>query len=182
MSIGWHRYAFVPLALATLPTAMLAEKILVSLDLRQTSFGTLQPVNRAPVFVVLILLSVLGLGLLGQVYKLQAEATTAPQDFAALVEQFVPETAIVESWEWEIDTFAQRAFHHPPAVVDEAAVLQQKLGQHYAYDYDWRTLGSEYLIVGPFAKDFGLYDQDIELECCELVVEVGDYELYHVIR
>jgi hypothetical protein len=182
LSIGWNRYAFVPLALATLPTAMLAEKVLDSLDLRRMSSDTLKPVDRAPVFIVMILLSVLGLGLIGQVYTVQTEATTEPQDFAAQVEQIVPKTAIIESWEWEIDTLAQRAFHHPPAAVDEAAVLQAKLGQDYAYDYDWEALDPEYLIVGPFAKNFELYDQDIELGCCELVAEVGDYELYRVIR
>lgn len=182
MSIGWHRYAFVPLALATLPTAILAEKVLGSLDLHRTSLHILKPVDRSLVFVVLILFSVLGRGLIGQVYKLQAEATTAPQDFAALVEQIVPETAIVESWEWEIDTLAQRTFHHPPPAVDEASVLQARKGQGYAYDYDWRASGSEYLIIGPFAKNFELYEQDIESGCCELVGEVGDYELYRVIR
>lgn len=182
LSIGWSRYAFVPLALATLPTAILAEKVLSSLDLRPRSLHTLKPVDSSAFFVVLILFSALGRGLIGQVYKLQAEATTAPQDFAALVEQVVPETAIIESWEWEIDTLAQRTFHHPPAAVDEAAVLQNKLGQGYDYDYDWQALGSEYLIVGPFAKNFELYEPDIELGCCVLLGEVGDYELYRVIR
>lgn len=182
MSIGWHRYAFVPLALATLPTAILAEEILSSLELRRTSPCGLPPADRAPVITVLILLSVLGLGLIGQVYKLEMEATTEPQDFAAQVQQIVPETAIIESWEWEIDTLAQRAFHHPPAAIDEAAVLQARLGQDYTYDYDWRKLGFEYLIVGPFAKNFELYDQDIESGCCELVTKVGDYELFRVMR
>jgi hypothetical protein len=90
LSVGWPRYAFVPLALAILLAAIPAEKALRSLDLSRRALHTLKPVDRSLFFVVLILFSALGRGLKGQVHQLQVEATTATQDFSALVEQVVP--------------------------------------------------------------------------------------------
>ena len=122
----------------------------------------------------------LGLGLAGQVYTLHVEATKAPQDFAALIEETIPPAAIIESWEWEIDALVQRTFHHPPTAVEEAAIAQAKQGQHHTYAYDWRAWGAEYLIVGPFAEQFRLYASEIEAGCCELLAKIGNYELYRV--
>jgi 4-amino-4-deoxy-L-arabinose transferase-like glycosyltransferase len=182
LSIGWDRYAFVPLSLATLPTAMLADKALGKLVLSRESLQKLKPADTVPIFVAVILYSLLGFGLVSQMRELRLAASTAQYDFAALIESIVPETAIIESWEWEIDPLAQRTFHHPPGPVDEAAVFLSETGLDYVYDYDWQASGAEYLIVGPFGSNLELYKKDLEVGCCELIAQMGNYELYKVIR
>jgi len=181
-STGWPRFAFVPLALTTLPTALLADRALGTLDLSRSSLRRLKPEQAYPIFVGIVLFSLLGFGLARQARTLRLEATSAQHDFAALLERTVPESALIESWAWEFDFLTGHTFHHPPYAVDETATLRGKMGLDLAFNYDWRVLNPDYLITDPHSRLFGLYEDDIQAGCCELVGTVGDYELYHVIR
>jgi 4-amino-4-deoxy-L-arabinose transferase-like glycosyltransferase len=181
-SVGWIRYAFIPLALTVLPTAILADKALGNLNLSRVWLRNLKPTEAYPVFVGLALLGALGFGLVIQARTLQLGATTVQQDFAALVERMAPKQAIIESWEWELDFLTDRTFHHPPLSVDATAILPSEPGEIRDFDYDWQAIGSTYLIYGPHAKNYGLYKEDLAAGCCESVAALGEYELYRVIR
>jgi 4-amino-4-deoxy-L-arabinose transferase-like glycosyltransferase len=180
-STGWPRFAFVPLALATIPTAMLADKVLGALSFKRSALRRLKPEETGPLFVALVLFCLLAFGLIFQMRTIHLEAATDQHEFAALLERATPEISLIESWEWPFDLLADRRFHHPPYYVDEVATLRGKLGVDISYHYDWQASGPDFLVIGPHTRLFGLYQEDLQAGCCELLGAVGEYELYGVI-
>ncbi|MCW5883179.1 MAG: hypothetical protein KIS91_19755, partial [Anaerolineae bacterium] len=103
--------------------------------------------------------------------------------FARAVSDLVPATAPVESWEWELDVWADLNFHHPTNVwVDELTKVTQFGEGSSRLPYDPTPFAPQYMIDGPFSKWTQLYADYLTTGCCRLVLREGPYDLYQVVQ
>lgn len=175
LSIGWGRYAALPLMLTPLYTAPLLAALwqgkLPSTRLLPTSW---QP--RIGLAVVILLLAIYGRPLALSVF--------APEDssaikMAAFLREQVPANAVVETWAWEISILAPQQFHHPETHITNLYTLKILRGQPVP-DGSYDPLGTapEYLLTGTMSNWVGIYDHTMQQ--AEFVVGFGDYALFKV--
>jgi len=180
LSIGWMRYAFVPAVMSTIFTAQLL------MDLRDWAGQRYQDCPQRPTFglrqlaiggIVVMLLSS---GMLPLVKKIVQAPDNGLQEFAHYLNANIPQDAVIESWEWEVDLLTDRTYHHPPYEITNALTERMWYGAPVSPQvYDFLAFHPDYLIRGPFARWTGIYPQDL-LQYCSLVVTIGEYELYRV--
>jgi 4-amino-4-deoxy-L-arabinose transferase-like glycosyltransferase len=172
-SVAWPRYAFVPLALAALPVARLVDDGVRALWRRPDRGRLLAP------------LAALALGVLvatsfgGQLHQTLA-ASDAPQQMAAYLNRSVPTSAIIETWEPELGVLTDHRYHYPPPSLLDRSVRHQWLGGPSLDGYDPLAGGAEYLIIGPFARYSGIYDEAAIAARYQRVTTVGDYALFRL--
>ena len=182
-SVGWTRYAFLPLALTCVFIARLFADATngfsvswstVRGDLNQ---GRLGPASTRLTLMLLPLLLVL----YGTVSKLDMIATDGdrtPQAFAEYLENNVGKGYVMETWEWEIAFLTDHSYHHPPFEVLDAMIGHVQFGRPLPENlYELERIRPEYLIDGPFSKWTGLYSQYISAHCIPSA-SVGQYDLY----
>jgi 4-amino-4-deoxy-L-arabinose transferase-like glycosyltransferase len=173
-SVAWPRYAFVPLALAALPVAR-------CIDDGVRAFWALGNYRRR-----LVSLGVTGLALVC-VVSLAAQIRTnistpedAPQRMAAYLNQTLPTSTVIETWEPELGFLTDHTYHYPPPSYLDLAVRHQWLGGPAFAGYDPRAYGATYLIIGPFARYTGLYDDVSFAGHTQQIELIGDYTLYRL--
>jgi 4-amino-4-deoxy-L-arabinose transferase-like glycosyltransferase len=182
-SIGWARYAFVAIAVSHIFYAGLLRDALGAISTPGWA-GRRGKGWRAASALVLVLVAgwmiASGFGTIGSVLQSQDESYF---QFARYVNDVVPSSAVVESWEWELDLVADLQYHHPPTSVTNAVTRRLWVdGSESEIDYDFQRFAPDYLIVGSFAKATGLYPPDFLEHGCTLVGSIGEYDLYRVNR
>lgn len=184
-SVGWPRYAFEPLLFsASFSAKLLVDGVsyLASAGGRVTADRRIADALRvsAALFALALLVGTT-LGLIGQVNRVMAHQDMAAERFARAISGVVPATATVESWEWELDVWADLNYHHPTNVwVDELTRVTQFRETSRLAPYDPTPFSPQYLIDGPFSKWTQLYANYLAAGCCRLVLREGPYDLYHV--
>jgi hypothetical protein len=170
LSIGWARYSFLIIALAPIWSARLACDILRRLAGAQRiaaaiGLAALLLANSRPILV----------GVFGAQDRSAAE-------FSNYLRAKVPPDAIVENWEWNLDATAPQRFHHPPPLVMyEVIDVIQRGGRPRSDIYAPDVARPDYVVDGPFSSWTGIYHRYITAHG-RLVVKVGPYALYRVIR
>ena len=182
-SIGWSRYAFEIHALSAI---VIGPALTDAWTTLRSYLGKARPRAPGQFWRLVSMVSVMGACAAalvdgvkqGQVYS--RPVNTAPQDFAAYLDQHVAPDAVIESWEWQLDALSDHAYHHPVNLwVDR--YTQTLFGGDTAPDaYDFRPFGPDYLIDGPFSKGAGIYKAALQQGCCVLVKQFGQYDLYRV--
>lgn len=89
-----------------------------------------------------------------------------------------PEDALVESYDSPIFFLLERDYHFPPAQVNVAYNQRVYLGQEVDIPLDVLENDPDYLVVGPVARDGGLYAPWIESGAFVLEKSFGPYEIY----
>lgn len=178
-SIGWPRYAFPGLAVATIFTARLLVDILRALQ--PSSWRSDLPTARYAAVVTLVAVMI-GASLFGQLRTVVAERDTSPQQMAAYLNAELPVTERIAAWEPELGFLTDHAYAYPSSGWLDRAVRAQWLGGAPApLDYDpRRETGARYLLVGKFGKYAGLYRAFLEREQPTLVTRIGAYDLYRL--
>jgi 4-amino-4-deoxy-L-arabinose transferase-like glycosyltransferase len=186
-SIGWWRYAFLGLAMASLFVARFFHDLTdgfrlssaaLQEDLRRVRV-TLR--NRALRWVMIAWLAAMLVVPLGEtVWEIFAPGFNAPEAMAAYLNEHIPLDALIETWEPEMGFLTDHNYHFPPAMLLLDAVEQTHLGgppvtQTYRFV---QTEHPDYVLVGDFARSVGIYPPDLLAMSYELVTTVGDYELY----
>lgn len=182
-SVGWVRYAFVPIALSSLLLARLfgdaTDDFRFGLGALTKSGGTAGLPSAIVRFSLgLLPLMVIGYGMLVDLDGIVREGSSSAQEMAAYLNSHVEGNALVETWQWEISLLSQRTFHHPPFDVLETAVRQIQLGippQGEAYSPE--PFEPDYVVDGPFSKWTGLYSEYLRQHCV-LRTSIGMYDLY----
>lgn len=186
-SVGWSRYAFEPLLFGAIFTARLlvdAARYLGAAGGQATVTGRPDYWRRglAALFAIAVVVAT-SANLAGQVNRLTAHQDMAAERFARAVSDLVPATAPVESWEWELDVWADLNFHHPTNVwVDELTKVTQFGEGSSRLPYDPTPFAPQYMIDGPFSKWTQLYADYLTTGCCRLVLREGPYDLYQVVQ
>jgi hypothetical protein len=185
-SVGWWRYAFLGLALASLFIARLFADLAGAFRLRwpKTLLEVSSPgtVRRRMVGLAMSgWLAAMILIPLGQtVYELVRPEFNAPMAMAHYMDEHVSSDALVESWEPEMGFLTNHNYHFPPAPLLTDAVSQVSLGgPPVATLYDFvQTQAPEYVLQGPFARGVGLYPAELLKQDYRLVTQIGAYDLY----
>jgi len=180
-SIGWGRYAFVPLAISHIFYAALlydALKSLLSPKPIHQKFRWLQVVSTLTLLAVAGGMLISGYSIIGPILRNRNDGYF---QFTRYLNESVPHDAVVESWEWELDLVTNLRYHHPPTWVTNAVtrrLWENDFDSEVAYDPN--EFAPAYLIVGPFARWTGLYAETGLLNSAELQASIGEYELYRV--
>src|SRR6185369_15508813 len=132
--------------------------------------------SRAVAALIVILL---GSSLVNQARDIVGTRDESAQQMAAYLDEAVPQSAVIETWEPEMGFLTDHAFHYPPSGWLDRAVRAQWLTKSTLPDYDPRSEGSPtYILVGKFGKYTGIYGPFLKRERPQLVTSMGDYDLY----
>ncbi len=113
-SVGWPRYAFSTLVLATIFVARMLYKLGSQIDFRKAgSVGV-----RLRTILIMILLGIEA-GVVGvSIYSVANEVITGGNGdvyrMAAYMDEHIPADAIIETWELELTVLTDHAYHTPP--------------------------------------------------------------------
>lgn len=188
VSVGWHRYAFEAHSVGVLffgVAVVRAYELWMStragvgtktiswwVSLKGFSYG---------LFLIAVSLWGLWAGT-NQIRKVVSVPETNAQLFAEYLMRHVPHTAVIESWEWEIDALTTGLrYHHPGNKWVDRKTAELQFGDVSAEKYDFYAFAPSYLIDGPFSKWTRLYEEPLSNGCCVKLYEIGDYTLYQVV-
>jgi 4-amino-4-deoxy-L-arabinose transferase-like glycosyltransferase len=190
-SIGWWRYAFLGLALASLFVARFFHDLTSGFQLSRAklqdelSGGSISLAGRALRHAMVIWLIAMIVVPLGQsVWEIASPAPDSSEPMAAYLNQHVPQDALIETWEPEMGFLTDHNYHYPPTQLLPVAVSQVWLdGPSVAEAYRFvQAEHPDYILVGEFARWVNIYPADLLAERYELVTTVGTYELYTIKR
>lgn len=173
-SVGWPRYAFVPLALAALPVARLLDASARTLWQRADEWRILAPLG------AIVLAAVVTLSFAGQFRTTFATPDDAPQRMANYLNQSLSTSTIIETWEPELGFLTDHRYHFPDPSYLDRAVRHQWLGGPAVRGYDPLSGGAAYLVIGPFARYTGLFDETAIATRYQQIAMVGDYTLFRL--
>jgi len=190
-SVGWIRYAFPGLVLVSIPLAAFL------LDMMRGLLGALQQHGRqsaaslvgalmhdrtVPVGVAAVVWSAAMVAMPLAQTSWEIISTAGPGEACAMadyLEEHVPHTALIETWQPELGFLTDHRYHYPPPEHLGTAIRHVFLdGRAPAPDY--RFVAEErpdYVLVGAFSNWFAMYPPEV-LEDYEVVAEIGAYTLY----
>ena len=204
-SIGWWRYAFLGLALASLFVARLFYDLTDGFrlrgampkeeppridDIRQTDDSArtggigqaLAAVSRGGLRWAMMawLATMFILPLAESTWEILSPGFNAPEAMASYLNEHVPEDVLIETWEPEMGFLTDHNYHFPPALLLLDAVKQINVdGPPVAEMYDFvATELPPYVLVGEFGGWVEIYTADLEAADYESVTTVGSYELF----
>lgn len=185
-SIGWPRYAFAGLALASLFVARFyldALRALTEGAALARESGAREDVTRLrglqAALVTWAALTVLP-AVAVTVRPIMRPPENAPAVISAYLNREVPTSAVIETWEPELGALTEHNYHYPPARLLNVAVRHIWLGGPSPRE-QYHALENErpgYVVVGGFARWVGLYSTEVLSKHYVLVTKIGDYELY----
>lgn len=171
VSMGWLRQAIPLVATCSLLVAVGVR------DLLSFLYGRVAT-RWAATLVTLTLLAPFVLGVVRNGAAL-ASANDTAASVAAMVEQDVPRGATIETYEWELDSLANRPTHHPPANVVADAVGSVELGEQPRLVEGYEPPPTlSFLIDGRFSKLDGIYRHELMAGEFRRITSAGAYDLY----
>jgi 4-amino-4-deoxy-L-arabinose transferase-like glycosyltransferase len=191
-SIGWPRYAFPGLAIASLFVARFFHDLTDGFRLegaalwealRQRHSALQKHALRWAMLTWLALM--IGRPLMYYTGQLMSPPFDAPGAMAAYLDEYVPREALIETFEPEMGFLTDHNYHFPPPLMLSDAVrhvwfdgLPPVLSYHFV-----QTEYPDYVLVGPFAHWIDLYPVDLLAAHYELIASIEDswplgYELY----
>lgn len=186
-SISWLRYAFPGLVFASLFVARffydLTDGFRLDVQALRQAFSQGQAAlgKQALRWGLLVWLAVMIAVPLAQTSrKILSPSFDAPEAMAAYMNEHVPTTALVETWEPEMGFLTDHNYHFPPPLLLNNAVGYIWLGgDPPAAKYTFvQTEQPNYVLVGQFSRWVELYPTDVLATQYELVTSIGAYDLY----
>lgn len=172
-SIGWGRYAFFPFAFTPILAVGAGVEAWRLISQRLTGIW----------MQILLTGVVLAYSIFNGLITVKEFTISNDQGYSAMVEYLTthkPINAVVETWEWEIDTVPDIGFHHPSTSVTNAYT-----GYLYSQEnkpdqiYDPISYHPAYILAGPFSTWTGIYDELIKTRT-QPVITFGAYTLYKI--
>ncbi|MER3513004.1 MAG: glycosyl transferase [Chloroflexota bacterium] len=177
-SIGWERYAFPGLAVASLFVAKLFYDLIQAA--RFMEFRDSFSRAFAPLAVALVVLFVLIIGRLLAYYTraIFFQPDDGPQQMAVYLNTHIRQTALIETWSPELGFLTDHRYHYPPPVILDKVVRAAWLGEPYPPEtYDFRAYQPDYLILDHTEMRL-IYPTEFVEPGYRLVVSLGGYDLY----
>jgi hypothetical protein len=105
-----------------------------------------------------------------------------PAAMASYLDQNVPLTTLIETFEPEMGFLTDHRYHYPPQGYLYKAVRYKWLGGPLpGEDYEFVSREKpEYVLIGEFATWVNFYPMSFLEEHYSLVVAIGPYRLYHL--
>jgi hypothetical protein len=181
---GWPQFLIAPAVLATVSVAVLWTDMLQHL----ASMSADRP-RRTDLSAVTWLLCLTMFGY-GMQYVIRHDVSSNSDSHAGVVaflERSVPEGAVVETWERELQVLSTRTFHFPDqsflAETNGALFRGRPRAGGLSADY-FRSSRAAFLVVGSFGRTSGIYDAAFIRGHCRLLQRFGDgssmFEVYAI--
>jgi hypothetical protein len=104
-----------------------------------------------------------------------------PEAAANYLRKNIPAGAKVETYESELLFLAPDLnYHFPPDLVSMQLYRRADFDNQYPINYDPLKAKPDYLVIGPFAQVYGLYNDKIVQAQFMLDADVGGYQIYHI--
>ena len=186
-SIGWIRYAFIGLTLASIFIARLFYDITdgFKFDLVKRNFRSLfEGRNAYRLAVSIWLLAILVIPMSKKVIDIAMPDPAYAQQMSAYLNENIPKDAVIETWDPEMGFLTDHNYHYPPNALLAVAVDQVYYGgEPVQDDYDFvQTDHPEYLLAGEFSKWTEIYALEQLVGEYEVVQSFGDYDLYRRVK
>ncbi len=187
LSVGWPRYAFLPLTVTAIFVARLFHDVTDGFRIPVRELWSSIRIGRCDFAAIgkLALLALLAIiifrPLQARFSEVASQEDTSPQAMAAYIKAHVEPEVQIETWEPEICFLTGYRCHFPPGWTMDAAI------KYVWYDapppsqyYDFRQHDAQYLLIGDFGRWTHLYEPEIVGRHYELCTSIGGYELYRV--
>jgi hypothetical protein len=181
-SVSWIRYAFPALAISSLFVARFFHDLTNGFRIEARAVrhgpGAMQAQGlRAAILVVLV--AMIALPLAQTLRNVVAPGVNGPLAMATYLDQHVPRTAVIETWEPELGFLTDHRCHFPPQRYLYKAVSHVWLnGPSPADEYRFsREEPPDYVVVGTFAAWVGMYPPQ-QLEGYVPIVDIENYRLF----
>jgi hypothetical protein len=182
-SIGWIRYAFLGLTLSSIFIARLFSDVTdgFKFDWSSGYFRSFFESKNAYRFAIVIwLLAIIMIPMAKNVLKIASPGPAYAKQMLAYLNENVPQTAIIETWDPEMGFLTDHNYHYPQNALLAIAVDQVYYGgEPVQGHYDFvQTENPDYLLIGEFSKWIEIYPVDYIQENYQLLQTFGDYDLY----
>jgi hypothetical protein len=185
LSVGWPRYAFLPLAVSAIFIAQLFHDLTDGYRfplrplLQRIRVGQFDLASAGKIGLVALLAVILLRSLQGRLIDVVVVREDSPLRMAAYIVEEVPSGAEIETYEPEICFLSGYDCHFPPSGTLDTAIKYVWYGAPPPSEfYDFREYGAPYLLIGDFGRWVHLYDPESVERDYELIASVGDYKLY----
>ncbi len=179
LSVGWERYLFPAFILTCLFASKLGWDVITRLFykpehkwVKQLQQGNINfyMIAVATVSVVLIAMSIL---------VWDDPDVNGAKQVTDFIRTNIPQQALIESWEWELDSPSDHLnVHHPDSVYVIASIWDLAMHQPIVFDYDMLQANPDYLILGRFNNLTGIYNWEEVDKHFELIEDFGLYHIY----
>jgi len=190
LSLGWPRYMFPPAFLGSVFVATMLDDWTNHFKLAQTieRAGTaikkfrFRRENLSALAAIILIAMALGqtLTVLNAAYV--ADADSSVNDTLHFLNTATPPDALIETYESELFFRLRRRYHYPPDQVHVDLIRRNSLGERVKIDYDPLTANPDYLVVGPQAKFWDVYDRTLNTGRFRLLIRYSRYAVYERIR
>jgi hypothetical protein len=182
-SIGWTRYAFLGLTFAAIFIARTFYDLTGGFQFNWSKEGirsVLQGRNALKLAAAAWLLAIIALPMGKTVLEIAFPEPDNVQSMASYLNENIPQTALIETWDPEMGFMTDHNYHYPPQALLAVAIDQVNYGGEPVQDYyDFvQTEHPDYLLVGEFSKWTEIYSPEELVGQYEWVVTFGEYELY----
>jgi hypothetical protein len=150
-----------------------ASAVLTKFRLDRGSIGAL---------IAVLMLASVPLTLISTYLTFQAPMKSSLHEVTAYLDERIDRNAIIETYESELLFLSDHRFHFPPDQVHVELVRRKTIDPHHPVGYDPLTADPDYLIVGGFDREWGLYDQVLASGAFRLVQSFSQYSLYQRVR
>jgi 4-amino-4-deoxy-L-arabinose transferase-like glycosyltransferase len=184
-SVGWKRYAFEMFSVASLMSGVFIQRVIAYLQNKSSQIlqspRSLSFTRTAAYLFLIAALIWSAAGFINQVKPLLTYRDLTVYQFAGYLMENIPDGAVVESWEWEIDPLTpDLTYHHPANSWVDVKTAEIQFGAPLLVSYELPETSPDYLIDGLFSKMTDIYTPLIQNHCCRLLISFGNYDLYKV--
>ncbi len=178
----WDRYMFPPFYIGCLFAAAYLGKLTSGLDVRSfvrrisaLLLGRKFNLLNLQAFVLLIAMA----AVLGSILKLAFTDLANPQLASTYLINHIPANARVETYESELFFLAPKFnYHFPPDLVSNQLTRREYIDPNLIIDYHPLEANPDFLVVGPYARTWHLYDGVLKQGGVSLEADVGGYQIY----
>jgi hypothetical protein len=118
----------------------------------------------------------LTLSMIYRTYHSDADLTVL--DVAAFLNTETPHDARIETYDSELFFLLNRPYHYPPDEVHVQLNRRTFLGENVNLNYDVLSFDPDYLVIGPHARMWRLYEDVINDGHFRLIRDFGRYTVY----
>lgn len=174
--LPWARYLYLPLALVALFGGVFISNASqwIGARLKPTGLWT------GTIVIVLMIVSVAP-RFVDDFRSICTTNDTDASDFAAALDEKVPQGQEVLNWEWEVEFYSHSDFVNPPYRLF-SALVDEEYNQRTDSILEQSCIPDDiqYLVVGPFATQIDVFDEEMTTRNPKPLVSVGPYTLYQL--
>jgi hypothetical protein len=190
LSVGWFRYLFPPVFIASIFVAHLLDYLTNHFNLISTierSWSLLRCLRitaqtvTALIAVLLITISV-SITVRGLYHSYAINIDNSTSQTVQFLNSQTSSDALIETYDSELFFLLERRYHYPPDQIHVELNRRTFLHQDVPIEYDPLAANPDYLVVGPQSKLWKLYDAVLKTEAFRLVRSSRRYEIYERVR